>query len=187
MMSSLTDITTETTTATVFQVVAYNLRRAREERGMTQRAFGEAMEVVTGTRWSVMMVSQAEGGWSSQPAKRVRHFDASDLVAFALVLRVPVPWFFLPPPAQTTGYPPSSREDAWITTGRQDAGLSVNALASLAVVQSDDLPVDDLYLPRLRSELPEYASDRAPRLDARTKKFIWAVRGALDDLETGED
>ena len=183
MTSSLAGITSETATATVFQVVAYNLRRAREERGMTQRAFGEAMEQATGTRWSVMMVSQAEGGWSDKPEKRVRHFDASDIVAFAVVLRVPVPWFFLPPPAQTTGYPPTSSDDVWITAGSEEAGLSTNALASTAVAHPDDLPVDDIYTARLRAELPEYEVSRAPRLDARSKKFIWAVRAAVDDLD----
>lgn len=79
---------------TVNQVVAFNLRRARELRGWTQETAAAHLEPFLGKRWSRAVFSAAE---RSVDGKRVRPFDADELVAFARGFGLPVAWFLLPP------------------------------------------------------------------------------------------
>ncbi len=76
------------------QVVAHNLTRARELRGLTQAEVAERLSRFTGTRWSQVTVAQAEGSVSGA---RVRSFSANELVALARTFDMPVLYFFLPP------------------------------------------------------------------------------------------
>lgn len=80
-------------TLTPNQVVAYNLRRARELRGWTQQEAADALAPF-GFRWSSAAFSAAE---RSVAGGRVRQFNADELLAFAEVFQLPVGWFFLPP------------------------------------------------------------------------------------------
>ncbi|MDP9387599.1 MAG: helix-turn-helix domain-containing protein [Actinomycetota bacterium] len=84
------------------QVVAYNLARARQLRGLTQDEAAAALEPYLGVRWSNASWSQAE---RSVMGKFVRRFDAEEIVAFARAFELPVTWFFLPPPAWKDGAP----------------------------------------------------------------------------------
>ena len=79
---------------TASQVVAHNLTRARELRGLTQMEVAERLTRFTGTRWSQATVAQAEGSTSSQ---RVRQFTANELAALARTFDLPILYFFLPP------------------------------------------------------------------------------------------
>ena len=79
------------------QVVAHNLRRARQELGWTQEDAAEQLERVTGERWSKSTFSSAENPRS----KRTRHFDADLLYALALTFHRTVPDFLVPPPGVT--------------------------------------------------------------------------------------
>ncbi|HSH58123.1 MAG TPA: helix-turn-helix transcriptional regulator [Acidimicrobiales bacterium] len=76
------------------QVVAHNLTRARELRGLTQAEVAERLSRFSGARWSQVTVAQAEGSVSGQ---RVRSFSANELVALARTFDLPVLYFFLPP------------------------------------------------------------------------------------------
>ena len=76
------------------QVVAHNLTRARELRGLTQTEVAERLTRFTGSNWSQATVAQAEGSVGGQ---RVRQFTANELVALARALDLPVLFFFLPP------------------------------------------------------------------------------------------
>ncbi len=76
------------------QVVAHNLTRARELRGLTQVQVAERLSGFTGTKWSQATVAQAEGSVSGQ---RIRQFTANELVALARTFDLPVLFFFLPP------------------------------------------------------------------------------------------
>jgi transcriptional regulator with XRE-family HTH domain len=78
------------------QVVAHNLRRARERRGLTQEQAAELLEPFLGERWSVAVFSAAE---RSIAGKRVRVFDADTIHAFARAFGLPIGFFFLPPDA----------------------------------------------------------------------------------------
>lgn len=79
---------------TASQVVAHNLSRARELRGLTQSEAAERLSRFTGTRWSQVTVAQAES-WAS--GQRVRQFGADELVALARTFDLPVLYFLLPP------------------------------------------------------------------------------------------
>jgi transcriptional regulator with XRE-family HTH domain len=76
------------------QLVAYNLRRARELRGWTQEQAAAHLEPYVGTRWSKGTFSAAE---RSVAGGRVRQFDADELVALSLAFDLPLTWWFLPP------------------------------------------------------------------------------------------
>jgi transcriptional regulator with XRE-family HTH domain len=79
---------------TASQVVAHNLTRARELRGLTQTEIAERLSRFTGSNWSQATVAQAEGSVGGQ---RMRQFTANELVALARTFDLPVLFFFLPP------------------------------------------------------------------------------------------
>jgi transcriptional regulator with XRE-family HTH domain len=79
---------------TASQVVAHNVTRARELRGLTQAEVAERLTRFTGARWSQTAVAQAEGSVSGI---RVRQFTANELVGLARTFDLPVLFFFLPP------------------------------------------------------------------------------------------
>jgi len=81
-------------TWTASQVVAHNLTRARELRGLTQADIAERLTRFTGSPWSAVTVAQAEGSTSGN---RVRQFTANEIVALARTFDLPVLYFFLPP------------------------------------------------------------------------------------------
>lgn len=175
------------TEVSVLQVVAYNLRRAREHRGLTQAALGSELKEVTGNKWSAVTVGHAESGWGEKPG-RIRRFDANEIVAFAWVLQVPIPWFFLPPPVQAVGLPSSGRDDPWITVREADFDLamSTNTLAALAVASPEILPVMDLYLPRLANELHDFMPVIPKRSDTKARRLARRVREAIEEYEQEE-
>jgi transcriptional regulator with XRE-family HTH domain len=77
------------------QVVAYNVRAARELRGWTQDEFAERLEPYVGQRLTQASVSAIERAWDGE---RRREFDAHELLTFAIVFDLPIIWFLLPPP-----------------------------------------------------------------------------------------
>jgi transcriptional regulator with XRE-family HTH domain len=79
---------------TASQVVAHNLARARELRGLTQTEVAERLSRFTGSKWSQTTVAQAEGSVGGQ---RIRQFTANELVALARTFDLPVLFFFMPP------------------------------------------------------------------------------------------
>lgn len=86
----------EKRTWTPNQVVAYNLARAREHRGWTQKEAAERLQAHLGGKpWSVTAWSAAE---RSVGGERVRQFDADELIAFARTFDLPITFFLLPPP-----------------------------------------------------------------------------------------
>jgi transcriptional regulator with XRE-family HTH domain len=78
---------------TANQVVAWNLRRIRRLLDLTQREACERL-VGAGLDWSPVVFSAAE---RSVDGRRIRHFDADEIDAFARAFGVPPGWFFLPP------------------------------------------------------------------------------------------
>ncbi|MCU1450390.1 MAG: family transcriptional regulator [Acidimicrobiales bacterium] len=77
------------------QVVAYNVRAARELRGWTQEELADHLEPYLGQRMSQAGVSSIERAWDGD---RRREFDAHELLIFAMVFDLPMLWFLLPPP-----------------------------------------------------------------------------------------
>jgi transcriptional regulator with XRE-family HTH domain len=77
------------------QVVAYNLRAARELRGWTQEDVSDRLEPYLHQRLTQAGVSALERAWDGD---RRREFDAHEILVFAEVFDLPIVWFFLPPP-----------------------------------------------------------------------------------------
>jgi transcriptional regulator with XRE-family HTH domain len=77
------------------QVVAGNLVRLRQRRGLTQGEVARLLSDVAGREWSEAMVAHAE---RSVTGNRVREFTADDLVTLARAFDVPVLYFLTPPP-----------------------------------------------------------------------------------------
>ena len=76
------------------QVVAYNVREARQLRGWTQEELADRLAPYLGQRLSQAGVSSIERAWDGE---RRREFDAHELLVFALVFDLPILWFLLPP------------------------------------------------------------------------------------------
>lgn len=77
------------------QVVAYNLRVAREMRGMTQEQLAAKLTDLLGRRVTQSTVSSLERAWDGE---RRREFDVHEVAGYAIALDLPMLWFLLPPP-----------------------------------------------------------------------------------------
>ncbi len=77
------------------QVVAYNVGRARALRGWTQEQAANELSHQLERRLSRASYSAIE---RSIGGGRVKQFSADELVALARAFRLPILWFFLPPP-----------------------------------------------------------------------------------------
>ena len=76
------------------QIIAYNLRRARFERGLTQEEATALLSPYLGVKWSKAVYSAAER--SAERPGRIRRFSADDLMAFAAAFDLPVAFFMAP-------------------------------------------------------------------------------------------
>lgn len=75
-------------------IVAINLKRARELRGLSQAEAGELLGKHLKKPWSAATFSAAERSWETGPE---RSFTANELDGFSQAFRLPVFWFLLPP------------------------------------------------------------------------------------------
>ncbi len=76
------------------EIVAYNFRRARELRGMTQEDAARALERFLGQRLPQASISAIERAYEGE---RRREFDAHEVLMFACAFDLPLAWFFVPP------------------------------------------------------------------------------------------
>lgn len=90
------DASPEADVSVTNQTVARNLRRARQMRGWTQQQAAERLEPHLGKRWSKVSFSAAE---RSVAGRRVKHFTAEEVAAFAAAFEVPIGFFFDADPA----------------------------------------------------------------------------------------
>ena len=90
------------------QVVAGNLVRLRQRRGLTQAEVARLLSSVACKEWTKAMVALTE---RSVTGNRVREFTADDLVTLARALDVPVLYFLTPPPKGIFVHVPGSRID----------------------------------------------------------------------------
>ena len=79
---------------TAGNIVAINLKRARELRGLSQAEAGELLGEYLKKPWSAATFSAAERSWETGPE---RSFTANELDGFSRAFRLPVFWFLLPP------------------------------------------------------------------------------------------
>jgi transcriptional regulator with XRE-family HTH domain len=86
-------------TWTANQLVAYNLRRARTHRDLTQKEAAALLKPYLGTEWSVASFSAAES--TAKNGARTRKFSADEILAFSRAFGHPVSYFFTPPEEET--------------------------------------------------------------------------------------
>jgi transcriptional regulator with XRE-family HTH domain len=79
---------------TASQLVAYNLRRARELRGWTQTEAAERLGPLLGRKWSKALFSISERSFQG---RRIRKFSVEELIAFSKVFGYPVSYFLRVP------------------------------------------------------------------------------------------
>jgi transcriptional regulator with XRE-family HTH domain len=137
------------------QLVAYNLARIRKQQGLTQEQTVELLTPFLGVRWSVASLSAAE---RSIDGKRVKEFNADELIALSRAFDVPLAFWFTPPPAN--GEPRLATPDA------SDEGLPVDTLLDVVFGRTDNRHTLEQGL---LAGLPQpEAGSVANRLDADT-------------------
>jgi transcriptional regulator with XRE-family HTH domain len=151
-------------------MVAANLARIRKERGLTQRETVERLAPFLAHRWSVASLSAAE---RSVDGKRIKEFDADELVALSRAFAVPLVYWFIPPPTE--------EEIRLILSDSGEEGLDAETLLDLVFC-----PVDQRHLleQELLAALP--GVDRGvihDRLDTDTALLLRRkLHGAFGDL-----
>lgn len=109
------------------QLVAYNLARIRKQRGLTQEQTVELLAPFLGLRWSVASLSAAE---RSVDGKRIKEFNADELIALSRAFDVPLALWLTPPPADE--HPRLATPDAL------DQGLPVDTLLDIVFGRTDN-------------------------------------------------
>jgi transcriptional regulator with XRE-family HTH domain len=137
------------------QLVAYNLARIRKKQGLTQEQTVALLTPFLGVWWSVASLSAAE---RSIDGKRVKEFNADELIALSRAFDVPLAFWFIPPPADV--HPRLASPDAL------DDGLPVDTLLDVVFGRTDNLHGLEQALLAGRPE-PEAAAF-TDRLDADT-------------------
>jgi transcriptional regulator with XRE-family HTH domain len=127
-------------------IVSYNVKAARERRGMTQEDVAEGLARLTGHRLPQASISAMERGFDGT---RRRRFDAHELYLLAVVFNVPIAYFFLPPPdagAQVLAdaQRPVSELYAWLLGKEWQLPLMDERLAEINVTNPEE--VDDLLV-----------------------------------------
>jgi transcriptional regulator with XRE-family HTH domain len=110
----------EEPTVNLNQVIAYNFRRARELRGLTQPEAAAVLEPFLGQRLPQASISAIERTFGGD---KHREFDAQEILAFTCAFDLPLLWFFLPPPGDTRRLQATSdrvNELYRLALGRQD-------------------------------------------------------------------
>lgn len=113
---------------TLNQVIAYNLKKAREAKGWTQKEAAKKLVPYLGKTWTDAAWSAAE---ASVKGERIRKFDADEILAIARTFRLPLHFFFLPPDPDEVlgleGFNPTEDADAfyvWHLLGSVITGLA---------------------------------------------------------------
>lgn len=137
------------------QLVAYNLARIRKQQGLTQEQTVELLTPFLGARWSVASLSAAE---RSIDGKRVKEFNADELIALSRAFDVPLAFWFTPPPA--------NEQSRLATPDASDQGLPVDTLMDIVFGRTDNRHTLDQGL---LAGVPEpEAGSVADRIDANT-------------------
>lgn len=109
------------------QIVAHNLARLRRQRGMTQQQTVESLAPYLRSPWSVASLSAAE---RSVDGKRIKEFDADELVALSRVFRVPLSFWLLP----------AAGEEVGVSVPDRDQGLTDSETHEVVFGEAGELP-----------------------------------------------
>jgi transcriptional regulator with XRE-family HTH domain len=180
------------------QVVAGNLLRLRQRRGLTQSEAARLLSAVAGKQWTEAMVAHAE---RSVTGNRVREFTADDLVTLARAFDVPVLYFLTPPPAGIFVHVPGSRIDTMTmleaVLGRPGNLAEWEALLDEWNFASDEelpFPLSQQKRQKIRAIAGEVASIRAHHLIRKhfngdlmqLRDTLQSLAGLVFDIEKHE-
>ena len=167
------------------QVVAYNVRAARELRGWTQEELAERLEPYLGQRLTQAGVSSIERAWDSD---RRREFDAHELLIFAMVFDLPIIWFLLPPKATTgsCGAPParSTSSTSGSSAAPRNSNRSTNGSANTGSTtpRANELVVEKLTGQPAASRKWSYKERRKEMLLALLDQHEDSFDNAVEEL-----
>ena len=167
------------------QIVAWNLRRARELRNLTAEQAAERLEPFLGTRWSKASFSNAE---SMDRLGRHRRFTLDDVFAFCRAFELDLA-FFLTPPRSVPAL--LQVPDTWpeIRYGPEDATETSSAEQVLELVLGLDPDTRTHVLERVPARDPEWAAvlgrsakDHEALIEERKREYdaLDAAREALE-------
>lgn len=146
----------------VHQVVAYNFRRAREEKGWTQDQTSDELAPYLGYKLKQAGVSAIEKTFDSE---RKRNLDVGEVAAFARCFDLPLAWFFTPPPAMTSL--------PLVTPGPEDPPEGARAnLAELLSIAIGTPSGWEAFVDRIRELLASDVDE-----DATHKAVYWPLGG----------
>jgi transcriptional regulator with XRE-family HTH domain len=162
---------------TANQVVAWNLALARTFRGLTQEEAAERLEPFLGERWSKVTFSAAE---RSVTGRRVRNFDADEIVAFARAFELPVAWFFVPPERDPWDALPTIKTPSGVPAERL---ITPEILADRVAdmqrleVRLDGAALNSVERERILFKLEDFSRDL----------YVWANQRQRDRLRAGDE
>ena len=123
---------------TANQLVAHNLREARQRRNHTQKEAAALLAPYLGGKpWSVASFSAAES--TARNGARTREFSANEILAFSQAFDLPVSYFFTPPIGEPTYRP--------VTCGGDSIGVE-ELLKSVSRVDETRVAVHVEALPK---------------------------------------
>jgi transcriptional regulator with XRE-family HTH domain len=167
------------------EIVAYNFRRARELRGLTQEEAAVRLEPFLGVRLRQAAVSSIEGAFGGE---RRREFDAQELLAFACGFDLPMIWFLLPPPEDHRRLQGTSEivsELYLLAMGRNDQlDLLRDRFRELghAEPNEDDKALERIYGGPTDRTLADYPTRRKELLLAMLDRHADNLDAAADEL-----
>jgi transcriptional regulator with XRE-family HTH domain len=167
------------------EIVAYNFRRARELRGLTQEEAAIRLEPFLGVRLRQAAVSSIEGAFGGE---RRREFDAQELLAFACGFDLPMIWFLLPPPEDHRRLQGTSEivsELYLLAMGRNDQlDLLRDRFRELghAEPNEDDKALERIYGGPTDRTLADYPTRRKELLLAMLDRHADNLDAAADEL-----
>lgn len=167
------------------EVVAYNFRRARELRGLTQPEAAAALEPFLGQRLPQASISAIERSYGGDTH---REFDAQEILAFAAAFDLPMLWFFLPPPGDSRRLQATSdrvNELYTLVLGREDQlGELYDRFRELGIMQPDDheRALADVIGAPTPAMLNDYQHRRKEMLLALLAQHADGVDAAADEI-----
>jgi transcriptional regulator with XRE-family HTH domain len=159
------------------KLVAYNLRKARLLRGLSQEEAGERLRAYLGKPWSRVLFSAAERSVDGRVGRQ-RQFSPDDIVAFARVFDVAVGFFFLPPDDEDW------EEGSFVSSsGTPDTGIERTDLVRLALrVHGIRERLEKQSYPALAGEIRGYGYRLARAISPRDMRELPRLRGTLEEL-----
>ncbi len=154
------------------QLVAYNMAFYRKAAGMLQEELAVELRRRTAMPWSKVSVSAAERSWDGD---RPKHFDATQLLAFADIFGVPITAFLLPPlEASTDNWRLRPTRDSHSNWKGREMGVPA-LLRCLYDVADDRGPTARAYQQRQSTAFKDHLAQEHVRPGGKLEQEKWMM------------